>query len=153
MVYWSYRKLKDGLEKNRAGEMAVIPMYMGIEGEESQALNETCTYYWCVNRNASKDDIKASLEFLKWVVTSKEGTQIVADQMGFQMPYRKACTPDNVFLETLRSQIDNGYTPVMQYYNYGDSISWVNALTNTIEAYASGKGDWDAVKKAFITLW
>lgn len=139
--------------KNRSGEMAVIPMYMGIEGEENQALNETCTYYWCVSRNASKDDINASLKFLKWLVTSKEGTQIVANQMGFQMPYKKALTPDNVYLKTLRLQIDNGYTPVIQYYNHGDRTSWVNALTDTIEAYATGKGEWDAVEKAFITLW
>lgn len=150
---WAYRELHEELLKNRAGEMAVIPMYMGIEGEENQALNETCSYYWCVSRNASKADINASLKFLEWLVTSTEGTQIVANQMGFQMPYKDALNPDNIFLDTLRKQIDEGYTPVMQYYNYGERTSWVNALTRTIKAYVTGTGEWDEVRKAFITLW
>ena len=150
---WACRDLQEGLLKNRTGEMAVIPMYMGIEGEEDQALNETCTYYWCVSRNAPEADQKASLKFLKWLVTSREGTQIVAEQMGYQMPYKMAMTPDNIFLDTLRKQLDGGYTPVKQYYNYGERTSWVNALTRTIKAYATGIGEWDEVKKAFITLW
>lgn len=70
-------------------EAAVIPLYMGMPGEEKQGLNKTCSYYWCVNKFASEDDKEAAEQFLYWLVTSKNGIQIMTRNMGFQIPYRK----------------------------------------------------------------
>ena len=95
--FWSYEKLKEGMANYGSGEMAVIPLYMGIPGEEKQALNEACSYYWCVNRYASKDDQEATLQFLQWLVTSEEGCKILAEDMNFLIPYKKAIEPDNIF--------------------------------------------------------
>jgi hypothetical protein len=49
---WSAEKLEEAL----ADKYAVIPLYMGMPGEEDQGLNETCSYYWCVNKYASEDE-------------------------------------------------------------------------------------------------
>lgn len=146
---WSYEKLRDGL----GDDIAVIPMYMGIDGEEDFGICETCSYYWCVNRDASRDDIEASLQFLQWLVTSEEGTKIMAEDMDFQIPYEKAVIPDNPYLKTLDEEKKEGLVPVRQYYHYGDKDSWLDAMVDAIEAYALGNGSWSAVEMAFETLW
>lgn len=134
-------------------EAAVIPLYMGMPGEENQGINETFTYFWCVNKYAKEDDIEASLQFLQWLVTSEEGIRIMTKDMGFQIPYKRAEAPDDIFMKTLSRQKEQGIETVRQYYKYGQYSSWINSLKNTIRDYADGSGNWEAVREAFTSLW
>ena len=134
-------------------EAAVIPLYMGMPGEENQGINETYTYFWCVNKYAKEDDIEASLQFLQWLVTSEEGLRIMTKDMGFQIPYKRAQAPDDIFMNTLSRQKEQGIETVRQYYKYGQYSSWINSLKNTIRDYADGSGNWEAVREAFTSLW
>ena len=65
---WSTDDIKSIIDD----QAAVIPLYMGIPGEENQGINETISYYWCVNKYASEDDIEATLQFLYWTVSSEQ---------------------------------------------------------------------------------
>ena len=134
-------------------EAAVIPLYMGMPGEENQGINETFTYFWCVNKYAKEDDIEATLQFLQWLVTSEEGLRIMTKDMGFQIPYKRAKAPDDIFMKTLSHEKEQGIEPVRQYYKYGNYSSWINSLKNTIRDYADGRGNWEAVREAFTSLW
>lgn len=134
-------------------EAAVIPLYMGLPGEENQGLNKTCSYYWCVNKYASKDDIEATLQFLYWTVTSEEGIRILNKDMGFLIPYRKSGVPDNIFLETLCAGEAEGKEPINQYYKYGNYTNWTNSLRRSIRNYADGTGSWEEVEEAYKCLW
>ena len=134
-------------------QAAVIPLYMGIPGEQSQGVNENWSYFWCINKNASSDDIEAASQFLEWLVTSKEGNDIITFDMGFQMPYIKASAPENLYLQTLRDQEQEGKEIVTQYYKYGKYSSWTNNLQVAIRKYADGSGSWKDVENAFVALW
>ena len=126
---------------------------MGMPGEEDQGLNETCSYYWCVNKYASEDDREAALQFLQWLTTSDEALRIQADEMDFAVPYKRARIPDNPFLEELYREKQEGKTPVRQYYKYGRYTDWINAMDHAVEDYVKGRGSWDNVRKAFTTLF
>ena len=39
----------------------MLPIYIGAPGEEKQGLCTGTENYWCVNKNASKEDIQAHL--------------------------------------------------------------------------------------------
>lgn len=132
---------------------AVIPLYMGMPGEENQGINETSSYFWCVNKYASPDDKLAALQFLQWLVTSEAGIRIMTKDMGFQLPYRRAWSPDDLFLKTLQENKENGLIPIRQFYKSGSYTTWTNALKNAIEDYANGTRDWTAIKEAFVRLW
>ena len=132
---------------------AVIPLYMGMPGEEKQGVSETASYFWCVNKYASADDREAALQFLQWVVTSDAGIRIMTKDMGFQIPYKRAGAPDDLFLKTLQENKENGLTPIRQYYKSGRYTTWTNALKNAIEDYANGTRDWTAIREAFVRLW
>ena len=96
---WEYANLTDasamGFSMDPA-KLAMIPIYCGVEGEEKAGLacgTENC---WAVNAKASEEDQKATLDFMKWVVTSDEGTKMMAEQFG-PIPFKKAKESANVF--------------------------------------------------------
>ena len=65
----------------------MLPIYIGVDGEENQGLCTGSENYWCVNKNASEEDIQATLDFMQWVVESDEGRDMLANQMGFVTPF------------------------------------------------------------------
>ena len=69
-----------------AEDMGMMPIYIGVEGEENQGLCTGSENYWCVNSQASAEDQQATLDFLNWVVTSDEGRDSMANVMGFTTP-------------------------------------------------------------------
>ena len=45
----------------------MLPIYIGVEGEEKQGLCTGTENYWCVNeQRPPQDDIKATLDFMNW---------------------------------------------------------------------------------------
>lgn len=90
----------------------MLPIYIGVDGEENQGLCTGSENYWCVNKNASEDDINATLDFLDWCVTSEAGTSAMADNMGFVIPFKNAKEATNVFVKADAEYTAAGKTPV-----------------------------------------
>ena len=67
---WAYNDIKDMEVADE--DMGMLPIYIGAEGEENQGLCTGSENYWCVNKNASEEDIQATLDFMAWVVESDE---------------------------------------------------------------------------------
>lgn len=94
---WEYTGIKDaGLTDD---DLGMLPIYIGVDGEENQGLCTGSENYWCVNKNASEDDINATLDFLDWCVTSEAGTSAMADNMGFVIPFKVKYEATNVFVK------------------------------------------------------
>ena len=134
-------------------EIGMLPIYIGVEGEENQALCTGSENYWCVNREASEADRKATLDFLYWLVTSDEGTKALAEDMGFVAPFNKAKPSSNVLVADADRYIKEGKTPVAWYFSSIPSETWKNGVAAALTAYAEGRGSWDNVKTAFINGW
>ena len=81
---WEYANLtgEDKGFKMNPADLTMIPLYCGVEGEEEAGLCSGTENCWAVNKKASEEDIKATLDFLKWVVTSEEGTTMMAKEFG-----------------------------------------------------------------------
>ena len=76
---WAYNDIKDMEVADE--DMGMLPIYIGAKGEEEQGLCTGSENYWCVNKNASEEDIQATLDFLQWVVESDEGRDMLANTM------------------------------------------------------------------------
>lgn len=142
-----------GNGKLKADEVGMLPIYIGVEGEESQGLCTGSENYWCVNKNASKADIKATLDFLGWLVTSEEGTKILAEDMGFVSPFKKAKTSSNTLIKEANDYIAAGKTPVSWAFVTMPSEDWKNGVSAAMVSYAQGKNGWEKVKTAFVNGW
>ena len=147
---WEYSALS---AKYSDDELAMIPIYTGAGDEAKQGLCTGTENYWCVNKNASADDIKATLDFMNWCVTSAEGTKAMSADMGFTIPFKTAQASPNVFVKQDQAYTEAGKTPVSWNFTTMPSEEWKNTLGSALTAYAAGTGKWDDVKKAFVDNW
>ena len=134
-------------------DLAMIPIYCGVDGEDKAGLccgTENC---WAVNKNASEEDIKATLDFMNWCVTSETGTKSMANDMGFTLPFKTAQESTNVFVKQDAEYTEAGKTPVSWNFTTMPSEEWKNGLGTALTAYAAGTGSWDDVVSAFVDGW
>ena len=146
---WEYDALKKSISDD---DMQMIPIYCGVEGEEKAGLCSGTENCWAVNAKASKADQKATLEFMKWLVTSKEGTKVMAEQFG-AIPYKNAADSGNVFLKNANDLLEAGNYNVDWTFNYTPNVDeWRASLVAAMNKYDAG-GSWDDVKTAFVQGW
>ena len=149
---WEYGNLT-GDGKYTDDDLAMIPIYIGVGDEANQGLCTGTENYWCVNKEASEDDIQATLDFINWCVTSEEGTKAMAEEMGFVIPFKKAQESPNLFVKQDAEMTAAGKTPVSWNFTTMPSEEWKNGVGSALTAYAAGTGDWDAVVTAFVDGW
>ena len=135
--------------------LTMIPIYCGAEGEEKAGLccgTENC---WAVNAKASEADIQATLDFITWVVTSDEGTQMMAEQFG-PIPFKAAKTPENVFFAAANDYTAAGNYVVTWAFNHTPNVdSWRATVVSALAAYSADQTDanWQGVVSAFVDGW
>ena len=151
---WAYNDCINGGMTDE--QLDMLPIYIGAEGEENQGLCTGSENYWCVNKKASQENIDATLAFLKWVVTSDEGRDALANQMGFVTPFKAfddGYTAHNALLDAAARYIAEGKTSVSWNFPTMPSETWKNNLGAALLEYAQGTGSWDNVKTAFVDGW
>ena len=146
---WEYNNIKDVGDDN----LGILPIYIGVEGEEDQGICTGTENYWCVNSKASEDDIQATLDFMNWCVTSEDGTKAMSEDMGFTIPFKTAQEPTNVFVKQDAEYTAAGLTPVSWNFTTMPSEEWKNGLGTALTLYAAGSGSWDDVVSAFVDNW
>ena len=149
---WEYSALTGNYGMN-ADDLQMIPIYCGVEGEEEAGLCSGTENCWAVNVEADEADIKATLDFMKWVVTSEEGTTMLAEQFG-PCPFKNAKTPENVFFADANDLTAEGKYVVTWAFNYTPAVDdWRAAVVDALSQYTAGTGEWDAVVEAFVDGW
>lgn len=150
---WAWSDLeKAGMKADQVG---IMPIYIGVPGEENQGLATGSENYWCVNSKASEADQKATKDFLKWVITSDEGKKAMSDKMGFMTPFKSfnSVKTDNPLVAAAQEDQKSGREQVSWNFTMMPSDQWKNDLGSAMLEYAQGTGDWSQVKTAFVDGW
>ena len=150
---WEYNNLVGEGKPFTDDDLTMMPIYIGVGDEANQGLCTGTENYWCVNKDAAPEDIQATLDFMYWCVTSDKGTQALANDMGFVIPFKKAAESPNLFVKVDKELTAAGKTPVSWNFTTMPSEQWKNDVGSALTAYAAGTGDWDAVKTAFVDGW
>lgn len=149
---WEYANLTGTYGMN-PDDLTMIPIYIGVEGEENDALpcgTENC---WAINAKASEEDIKATMDFLVWVVTSEEGTTMMAEQFG-PIPFKSAKASSNAFFNAANDLLAQGKTVVSWAFNWTPNVNiWRADVVAVMMAYTAGSGSWDDVATIFTADW
>ena len=151
---WEYANLTaDGAYTD--DDLAMIPIYIGAGDEANQGLCTGTENYWCVNNQADEADIKATLDFMNWCVTSELGTKTMADEMGFVIPFKGAQESKNLFVKQDAEYTAEGKTPVSWNFTTMPSEEWKNGVGQALTAYAADQTDanWAGVVSAFVDGW
>ena len=147
---WEYGAVSEYIADEN---LTMLPIYIGVEGEENQGLCTGTENFLCVNKQASEADIQATLDFLYWLVTSETGTTTLADTMGFDIPFKAAKESTNYFKQVAAQYVADGKTPVTWNFTTMPSENWKNGVGAALTEYAQGTGEWDAVVSAFVDGW
>ena len=146
---WAYGDVGSIGDEN----LGMLPIYIGAAGEEKQGLCTGTENFWCVNKNASAEDIEATLDFLYWCVSSDVGINAMCKDMGFVIPFKKNLPAENPLVNIANDYVANGYTPVAWTFPTMPSEEWKNGVGSALTAYAAGTAGWDGVVSAFVDGW
>ena len=149
---WAWNDVKDLGAEN----LTMLPIYIGVEGEENQGLCTGTENYWCVNGEADQEDIDATIAFLEWVITSDEGRKSMSQDMGFVVPFDTFTgeyASANPLVAVDAALTAEGKTPVSWNFTTMPSEEWKNGVGSALTAYAAGTGDWNGVVTAFVDGW
>ena len=155
---WGWSQIS-GVSGNTVKETDVkmMPMYIGVEGEESQGICVGTENYLAINKNVSKEKQEASLKFLEWLFSSETGKKYVTEKLGF-------ITPFTTFTEDEQPQ-DPLAREITRYMSNGDlrNIPWVftafpseafkKEVGSSLLDYAQGDKKWEDVEKTVISKW
>lgn len=155
---WEFSELinPDNGYEVTADDLAMMPIYFGVD-DENEGLSVGTENYWAINSKASEADIKASLDFLEWVITSDTGRDSVVNQMGLSAPF-DTFTGDFEIKNALAKCVNElgaaGKTSLAWSFNATPNVDDFRAdLVSALTAYTDGSGDWDAVVSAFVDGW
>ena len=147
---WAYQDITaEGLSEEDIG---MLPIYIGVEGEEQQGLCTGSENYWCINRHAAPEDIEATKAFVDWLASTPEGQSAMTDQLGLTTPFASAI-PQNALQKAAQEDLASGKTPVAWVFPTIPSERWKTAVGAAMLEYAQGSVGWDAVEKAFVDGW
>ena len=149
---WEYSNLTGTFGMN-PDDLAMIPIYCGVDGEEEAGLCAGTENCWAINNESSEEDIQATIDFLVWVVTSDEGTTMLAEEFG-PCPFKDAKDPENVFFQDANKYTAEGNYVVTWAFNWTPAVDdWRAAVVDALTQYTAGTGDWSAVETAFVQGW
>ena len=147
---WAYGDIiAEGLQDE---EIGMLPIYMGVTGEEQQGLCTGSENYWCINSQADAKDIEATKAFVDWLSTTEEGLRAMNEQLQLATPFGSGM-PVNALQTAAQQDLQSGKTPVVWAFSAIPSERWKNDVGAALLAYAQGSGDWAGVERAFVDGW
>ncbi len=94
---WEYAALTADKFNLNPDEIAMIPIYCGVDGEEKAGLCSGTENCWAINAKASEADQKASIDFLVWLVTDPDASATYVEQLG-AVPFKHCPDSTNKFI-------------------------------------------------------
>ena len=161
---WEYANVV-GEGKFSDEDVTMIPIYIGVGDEANQGLCTGSENYWCVNKNASEEDIQATLDFMEWCVTDETALAAMTGGegampsggagMAFAIPFSKAPESSNLFVAEDAALTAAGKTPVSWNFTTMPSEEWKNMVGSALAVYAADQTDenWASVVSAFVDNW
>ena len=116
-------------------DLGMLPIYIGVEGEENQGLCTGSENYWCVNAKASEEDIQATVDFLTWCISSDEGRTAISKDMGFATPFTTFgddYAADNVLVNEAAKYVEDGKTSVTWCFTTMPSENWKDGVGSAL---------------------
>lgn len=150
---WAYSQIKDNDVADE--DLGMLPYYMGNPGEEDYGPAAVYDANWAINKNASEADKKASLDFIKWMVSSDTGKNALAKEMGFAAPFTTFGDDDqlaNPLVAAAKEWSESKGKKTVYSANIPGQ-QWLDNIANPLVEYTQGTGDWDAVVEGFAGTW
>ncbi len=140
-----------------AGEdIKFMPIYTGVEGEESQGLCVGTENFLSINSQASPEDQQASLDFLVWMFSSETGKTFALEKLGI-MPFNTFSEDeqpaDPLAQEIVKWMNDSSKNNVAWSFQAFPSEEFKNYFGSALLLYVQGQSDWATVETEVKDQW
>ncbi len=155
---WAWSQISD-VKGNvvKAENIKFLPIYTGIEGEESQGLCIGTESYIAVNSKADAESQAASKAFLDWLYTSESGKKLVSEKLGFLTPFSSFSEneqpADPLAREISRYMNNENVTSVPWIFVSFPSEHFKTEFGSMLLQYAQGSKTFEDVKTAVTEIW
>ncbi|MBQ8740015.1 MAG: ABC transporter substrate-binding protein [Clostridia bacterium] len=155
---WAWSQIKD-VKGNTVAEddIKFLPLYTGITDEENQGLCIGTENYLAINKNASEDQQKKSLDFLYWLFSSETGKDYVTNKLDFITPFNsfsEAELPnDPLAREVVRYMNDENVNTVTWIFTSFPSDVFKTEVGGALLEYAQGNKEWTDVETTVKSMW
>jgi len=155
---WAWSQI-NGISGNTVeqDDIKFLPIYTGIEGEESQGLCIGTENFLCINAKASEAEQKAAEDFIYWLFSSETGKKYVTEQLDFIAPFdtfeKDEIPTDPLAQEVLKWSARTDVNTVPWNFTLFPSQDFKNGFGSALLQYAQGTKTWDEVKTLVVDSW
>ena len=147
---WGWSQIS-GVSGNvvNADDVAFLPIYTGVAGEEKQSICIGTENYFCVSSWASKEDQKATIDFIEWLFSSEKGKDYVTNKLGFISPF-STFGDDEIPSDPLAAQVvkymsDDKLTSVSWNFTAFPNQIFKDEVGQSLLDYLKGDKLWELV--------
>ena len=155
---WAWSQIS-GVKGNKvkSEDIKMLPIYIGVEGEEKQGICVGTENYLAINKNANEASQKASLAFLEWLFSSETGKKYVTEKLNFITPFNTFSEneqpEDPLAREITRYLNDDKIEVIPWIFTAFPSEEFKKAVGNALLDYVQGNKKWDEIKKIITEKW
>ncbi|MDY3791473.1 MAG: ABC transporter substrate-binding protein [Oscillospiraceae bacterium] len=135
----------------------MMPIYMGLEGEENQGLCIGTENFLCINSAAKPEEQQAAKDFLFWLYSSETGKDMVVNKLGFIAPFDTFTDTekptDPLSREVLRWMDKSDVQTIPWSFTVFPSQNFKDDFGAALLQYAQGSRDWNYVTETVRSSW
>ncbi len=141
----------------KAEDIGILPIYMGIEGEEDSGICIGTENYIAINSKVSEDKQKKSIDFLNWLYSSETGKKYVKEQLGFATPFNTFSEneqPNDPLAREMSRYIKNEEIETIPWVFAGfPSENFKTTFGDALLQYVQGNKTFDEIKETVKNKW
>ena len=155
---WAWSQI-NSVNKNtvKAENVKYLPIYMGVDGEESQGLCIGTENFFAINSQASEEEQKAAADFIYWLFSSETGKKFVNEELEFIAPFdtfKESERPSDPLAKEIIKWMNNAeITTIPWNFTVFPSQTFKADFGAALLEYAQGTKSWDDVEKLFVEQW
>lgn len=134
-----------------------MPIYTGVEGEQTQGLCIGTENFLCINKNATEQQQKLAEEFLYWLYSSETGKKFVTEKLNFIAPFNTFTAnevPDDPLAQQVAEWMQKGnVTTIPWNFTVFPNQTFKDNFGAALLSYAQGAKPWQEVKTLFVDDW
>lgn len=155
---WAWSQI-EGVKGNvvKADNIKYLPIYTGMKVDPQQGLCIGTENFYAVNKKASAEDQKATIDFVYWLYSSEKGKDYVINKLGFISPFDTFTEfekpKDPLAVEVLHWMKKSDITTIPWYFTLFPSQVFKEDFGSDLLRYAQGSEKWATVTDNVIADW
>lgn len=141
----------------QAENIKFLPIYTGVEGEETQGICIGTENFLSINSKASVAEQRAAADFIYWLYSSEKGKSFVVNDLGFIAPFDtfgdNEKPTDPLAAQVTEWMNKDGITNVPWDFTVFPSQTFKDDFGAVLLQYAQGTKSWDDVKSLVVSRW